>query len=52
VIDGGIEVELETEQGKQTGWLEKGDGLGFRAGMIRSVTAVDPDADLLLFELR
>lgn len=52
VIDGGIEVELETDQGMQTGRLEKGDGLGFHPGGIRAVTAVDPGADLLLFELR
>jgi hypothetical protein len=52
VIDGALRVEVETDRGRQTGQLERGDGLGFQPGVIRSITAVNPDADVLLFELR
>jgi redox-sensitive bicupin YhaK (pirin superfamily) len=52
IIDGGIQVELEADQGMQSGQLEKGDGLGFQPGVIRSITALGPGADVLLFELR
>ena len=52
MIDGVVEVEVEGDQGKRSGRLVKGDGLGFQPGVIRSVTAVATYADLLLFELR
>jgi hypothetical protein len=52
VIDGVLRVEVETDRGLQTGQLERGDGLGFQPGAIRSITAVTPHTDVLLFELR
>jgi hypothetical protein len=52
VIDGGLQVDMDTLQGGRIGHLEKGAGLGFQPGVIRSLTAVNADADVLLFELR
>lgn len=52
IIDGSVDIPLEPDQSGATGRLRKGDGLGFQSGVIRSIAAVNTDADLLLFELR
>ena len=51
MVDGAVDVEFQVEPAGAMARLVQGDGLGFRAGLVRSITAVDSSADLLLFEL-
>jgi hypothetical protein len=52
IIDGAVDVEVTAESATRSVRLEKGDGLGFQPGVIRSIAALNTDTDLLLFELR
>jgi redox-sensitive bicupin YhaK (pirin superfamily) len=51
MVDGAVDVEFQVEPAGAMARLVQGDGLGFPAGLVRSITSADSTADLLLFEL-